>query len=442
MIKNRSTLVTTEAKRLALDCIERAIHASHPTHTVHHSVERSGTKLSVAGESFDLSNFEDILVVGAGKASGRLAESFESKLGEWITDGLIITTEPVETDTISIVQGSHPIPSETNVEATEQILELLASADEKTLILLLISGGGSSLLCAPASPVSLSALQAVNESLLAEGVPIDDINAVRKHLSRVKGGQLATVADPATSVGIIMSDVVGDDCAVIASGPTVPDGTTFSDANAVFDSYGIDPPLSVRDRISAGVSCTIPETPPPDDTRFDTVTNVVLLDSGKPLRAAASLVRSRGYNPLVLGSHIRGESREVAKALVGIAEQIQSTGTPIAPPAVVLTGGETTVSITGSGTGGPNHECVVSAGLELPPGITLAAVDTDGIDGSTEMAGGIVDATTFSTTESALSALQHNNTGPFLTEHEAAIEMGPTGTNVNDFRVIVIEAEY
>lgn len=439
MIDNWNALATTSSKRLALECVEKGIHASHPRTVIQRTVDCSGSTLSVAGSQIDLDAYEKVIVVGAGKASGAFAEELESLLGSVIDDGIVIAPTSAATERITTTVGTHPLPSETNVDATEAILTQLRHATAETLVLVLISGGGSALLTAPPPTVSLEAVQDVTNQLLESGAPIPKINAVRKHLSRVKGGQLAQAAAPATVVGLIMSDVVGDDLSVIASGPTVPDSTTYSDVDACFRNYAIDPPAAIAERIRDGTAGRIAETPGPAEIAFESVTNILVADSGTPLRAAAALVQDRGYNPLILSSRIQGESREAAKSLVAIGEEIQQTGRPVAPPAVVLTGGETTVTITGDGDGGPNQEFAVGGAIDIPDGIALAAVDTDGIDGSTNAAGGIVDASTVDDREAARSALQTNDTNPYLSSRDALIRTGPTGTNVNDFRVMVVE---
>ena len=438
MITNRSALATTPAKRLALDCIVEGITASHPNTVINRAVSLDGSILSIAGHTVDLSDYEEVLVVGAGKASGTMAQALEAILGDTIDAGEVICPTTVETASIDISLGTHPLPSEQNVTATQSILARVREAGENTLVLVLISGGGSALLTAPAAGISLADVSEITENLLESGAPIDAINAVRKHLSDIKGGKLAAEATPATVVGLVMSDVVGDDLSVIASGPTVPDESTFADVRHCFATYGIDVPDVIQERIAAGERGDIADTPGSASAVFNRVTNILVADSGTPLRAAAAFVQDRGYNPLLLSSRIEGESREAAKSLVAIGAEIQQTGRPVAPPAVVLTGGETTVTIAGDGSGGPNQEFALSAAVDMPPGITVAAVDTDGIDGATTTAGGLVDYETVTDRRAAIEALRNNNSNPYLDARNAAIDTGPTGTNVNDFRVLVV----
>lgn len=439
MIRNRDQLATTNSRELALRCIEAGIAASDPAQVLDNAVTCTGDMLQINGTSFDLSAYEEVLVVGGGKASGEQARVIADMLGDTIDAGLVITRDDLSIAGITVRVGDHPVPSERGVTATAELLSLLEGANEETLVLALITGGGSALLPAPADGITLSDVQTVTEALLSSGATIHEINAVRKHLSAIKGGGLARAAAPATVVGLLMSDVVGDDLSVIASGPTVPDPTTFQDARDVLDRYAIDVSASIDQRLQDGIDGILPETPGPHDPVFDQVTNVLTADSATPIRAAMSFLEDQADDALFLSSRIQGESREAAKSMVAIGEEIRVSGHPCNPPVVVLSGGETTVTINGDGQGGPNQEFALSAAIAGSPGITIAAVDTDGIDGTSPAAGGIVDADTVTDVTAARDALADNDAYGYLRDHGAILETGPTGTNVNDFRVMVVE---
>ncbi|WP_129115777.1 glycerate kinase type-2 family protein [Halegenticoccus tardaugens] len=448
MIRNADDLGGTDAREIALDCVEAGIEAATPERVVADSVSIDGDALSVAGDRYDLADFDRIVVVGGGKAAGGVARALESVLGDRLAGGVVVTTEPAETDRIDVVVGDHPVPSERGVAGARRVLDLAREADERALVLAAITGGASALLAAPAADVPLADLRATTDALLDSGADIHEINAVRKHLSAIKGGRLARAAAPATIVGLVLSDVVGDDLSVIASGPTAPDDSTYADARSVLDRYGIDAPRSVRERLERGANGEIEETPRADDPAFDRTTNHVLADGFTALDAARDAARERGYEVCVLSSRIRGEAREAAKTHVAVGEEALATGNPVSAPAVVLAGGETTVTVRGDGTGGPNQEFALAGAVELATGpfgtadadAALACVDTDGKDGSTDAAGALVDAKTVTDLGDARAALADNDAFSHLDGLNALIRTGPTGTNVNDLRVFVVDA--
>ncbi|QIO24829.1 glycerate kinase [Haloarcula sp. JP-L23] len=441
MIRNRTALGSSSGHEVALDCIEAAIDAAAPETTTRTSVSLDEDTLCIGETTYNLSDYTDVVLVGGGKAAGGVTRALESILGESLTGGQIVVKQPADTTAVQSTVGDHPLPSERNIEATAAVLDILEEADEDTLVLFVLTGGASALLSAPAGDLTLDDLQATTDRLLDGGVPIDEINAVRKHLSGLKGGRVARRAAPATVVGLLLSDVVGNDLSTIGSGPSVPDETTYEDALSVFERHDLTPPSAVHDHLEAGVAGAVAETPFPDDPVFDRVTNYLVGDNAKALEAAATVARERGYEPLVLTSRLRGEAREVAKPLVATAEEAAATGTPVDPPAVLLAGGETTVTITGDGgQGGPNQELVLSGALEHDGDAVVAAVDTDGEDGSSDVAGAIADAATVSDHRWAREALLANDAGSYLSEAGATIETGPTGTNVNDVVVLVVPA--
>ncbi|SIR61534.1 glycerate kinase type-2 family protein [Natronorubrum thiooxidans] len=439
MIGNRTQLATTDARDVALACLEAGIDAGHPRRVIHEAVALEGDTLHVADTTYDLGAYDDLVVLGGGNAAAHVAAALEAVLGDRIDRGVVVTDDPTDLESVTVCVGDHPVPSERGVEGTRRLLEAADAADERTLVLAAITGGGSALMAAPAGDISLADLQATTDALLESGADIHEINAVRKHCSALKGGQLARRLAPATVVGVLLSDVVGNDLSVIASGPVAPDESTFDDALTVIDRYEIDVPVAVANRLERGSTGAIPETPGSDDPVFDRVSNHIVADGMTVLEVASEVAAERGYEPLVLSTRMRGEARESATTHVAIAEEVLATGTPVSPPAVLLSGGETTVTVTGDGTGGPNQEFATSAACSLEGGITVAAVDTDGIDGASDAAGGIVDDGTVDDPKHAQDALAANDVFPYLDKRNALVKTGPTGTNLNDLRVFVIE---
>ena len=424
-------------RRVALDCLAAGIRAAEPSTVVTERMALEGDTLIVDGHRYDLGTYDRVLVVGGGNAAGTAAEALESVLGDRIDGGAVVTDTPGATERVDVLPGDHPIPSERNVQNTRRVVDVAASATPDDLLIGVVTGGGSALLSAPAYGVHLDDLQHVTEELLASGADIEEINAVRKHCSDLKGGQLATTS--ATVVGLVFSDVVGDRLDVVASGPLTPDGSTFAEALAVLQHYDIDVPGAVETRLRRGEGGDHPETPGRFDPAFESVHQHVLANGMTALYSAADAAVDAGYEPLVLGSRIRGEAREAAKVLAGIAEESAATGTPVEPPAVLLSGGETTVTIRGDGRGGPNQEFVLSAALELSDGnVVVAGIDTDGIDGNSDAAGGIASASTAEPRGAARDALAANDAGGFLADRDALVVTGATGTNVNDLRVLVV----
>lgn len=413
MIHNREALEGSRDHRVALDCIEAAIDAAAPESAMRSNIALDGETLTVVGTNYDLTQYENIVLVGGGKATGGITRVLESLLDDRLSNGLVVTEQTVDIETIRSVVGDHPLPSQRNVSATTDLLDIVDTAGEDALILFVLTGGASALLTAPVADLTLDDLRVTTDRLLEGSVPIEETNAVRKHLSKIKGGRLARRATPATIVGLLLSDVVGNDTSTIGSGPTVPDDTSFTDALRVFDRHDIEPPAAVRDHLLAGADGRIEETPSSNDPVFRTVENYLVGDNVAALDAARSAAKEAGYEPLLLSSRLRGEAREVAKTLVAVGEEIATTGTPIEPPAVVLGGGECTVTVAGDGgRGGPNQELVLSAALELDDMQVIAAVDTDGEDGSSAVAGAIADESTVSDATSARAHLlekRHRN---------------------------------
>jgi glycerate 2-kinase len=372
-----------------------------------------------------------------------VARALEATLGDRLSVGVVGVPADADTsglDRVETVRAGHPTPTEGSVEAGERLLEAASAADDRTLVLAVITGGGSACLAAPAGDLALADLRDVTDALLAAGASIEETNAVRKHVSALKGGRLARTAAPATVVGLLVSDVVGDDPGVIASGPTAPDPTTYTGALGVLDRYDIGSP-AVRAHLEAGERGSHPETPAAGSEVFDHVENHVLAGSRTALDAARDHAAAAGYDPLVLSSRVRGEAREAALTGVAVTEEALATGDPVEPPAVILSGGETTVTVRGDGTGGPNGEYALRAALELSGTdvpVTLACVDTDGRDGSADAAGALVDSGTVEAPAVARDALARSDSHGYLAERGAVVRTGATGTNVNDLRVFVV----
>ncbi len=383
------------------------------------------------------------IVIGAGKASAAMARAVEDNWPGPL-EGLVVTRSGhgVPCERIEIVEASHPVPDARGHEAARRILALAGSAGPDDLVLCLISGGGSALLTLPADGLTLEDKQAVNRALLASGADITAMNAVRKHLSAIKGGRLAAAASPAPMVSLLISDVPGDDPSVIGSGPTVPDATTFADARGILARYGITPPPAVAAHLAAAAD----ETPKPDDPRLTHAVATIIASPMACLEAAADVARAAGVTPLILGDAIEGEAREIGKAIAGIALSALTHGQPIAGPAVLLSGGETTVTVKGKGRGGRNVEFLagLTLGLDGAARIHALAGDTDGIDGSEDNAGAIVTPDTMARARAAgldIPALMAvNDCYTLFSALGDLVVTGPTLTNVNDFRAILIES--
>jgi glycerate 2-kinase len=384
------------------------------------------------------------VVVGAGKAAASMARAVEA---HWPADkplaGLVVTRYghglgPLKR--IEVVEAAHPIPDAAGEMAARRILDLVKGLGPDDLALCLISGGGSALLSLPALGIALDDKQALNKALLRSGANINEINCVRKHLSAIKGGRLAVAAAPARIVSLIISDVPGDDPSVIASGPTTPDASTLADAKAVLKRYGIVPPPSVQALLDDSKS----ETPKPGDPAFSRSETRIIAAPQASLEAAAELASRAGYRPLILGDAIEGEATEVGKVMAGIARQVVMHREPAPPPCVLISGGETTVTVKGAGKGGRNVEFLLSMAVELDgrPRVFAIAGDTDGTDGAEEVAGAIITPDSLERAGrlglNARAALADNDAHSFFRALGDEVVTGPTLTNVNDFRAILV----
>jgi len=383
------------------------------------------------------------LVLGAGKAAAAMASAVET---HWPSnapiEGLVITRygHGVPTRRIRVVEAGHPVPDESGQLAAREILELARTLGEDDLLLALVSGGGSSLLALPVAEVSMADLKAVTRALLASGAPIQDMNTVRKHLSAIQGGRLAA-ATRASVHALVISDVTGDDPTHIASGPCAPDPTTYADAIAVLARYGVDPPASIRGYLERGARGQFEETPKPGDALFKRIDNRVIATAHQSLLAAARFFEANGIAPVILGDSVTGESSEVAKVFAAIAREARVHGHPMRPPLALISGGETTVTVHGDGRGGRCSEFLLSLAIELGglEGVWALACDTDGIDGSEDNAGAIVTPDTLARSAGdAKQRLAKNDGYGFFSGLGDLVVTGPTRTNVNDYRVILL----
>lgn len=381
-----------------------------------------------------------VVVVGAGKASARMAEAVEAMWGP--CEGLVITRygygRPCKG--IEIVEAGHPIPDQAGVKATKRMINLVEGLGQDDFVLALISGGASALLVAPAGDITLSEKQELNAELLASGAPISEINTLRKHLSRVKGGQLALAAHPAQMLSLVISDVPGDDLAYIGSGPTVGDASSPEDACAILQKWGIEPTATISNVLAGGAYVVHP-----DDPILSRVETRIVAAPSQSLTAAAALAQDAEVHVRFLGGAVEGEARDVAQKQANLALTIQAEHGSNSSPILLLSGGELTVTRRGQGIGGPNAEfCLALAiALEGAPGIHAIACDTDGVDGAAEVAGALIGPDTLSRAEAlgvdAQKALSTNDTHSFFGTVGGQIVTGPTLTNVNDFRAILIQ---
>ena len=383
------------------------------------------------------------IVIGAGKASAAMARALEDHWSGPL-EGLVVTRYGYEVpcDRIEIVQAAHPVPDAAGIEAAQRIRQLVTGLTADDLVIALISGGGSSLLVAPGEGLTLADKQAVNTALLHSGASISEMNCVRRHLSSLKGGRLAAVCHPAQVLTLLISDVPGDDPIDIASGPTVGDPTTCADALAIVERYRISVPPAVRSLLESGAG----ETIKPGDPRLQGIQTRMITAPQIALEAAAQVARDAGITPYILGDSLEGEARDLGKAMAGITRQVALHGQPFQTPCVLLSGGEATVTLRGTGRGGRNVEFLLSLGVALNglPGVYALAGDTDGVDGAEEIAGALLTPDTLARAwalgTNPRSSLDNNDGHGFFQALGDAVVTGPTLTNVNDFRAILIAA--
>jgi len=412
--------------------------AADPERAVGRSLTLEGDNIVVDGTSFTA---ERVFVVAAGKAAGTMAKAVRVLLDERVSGGLVVTKDGHDPgpEDFETVFASHPEPDERGVEAARKVQELAGSLGEGDLLLALISGGASALLADPAPPIELADLKELTGDLLKSGADIGEINTVRKHVSVLKGGGLARLAHPAPTVALLLSDVVGDDPSSIASGLTVPDTTTLEDTRRVLERYRIYPPESIAEHLRDAE-----ETPATDDPVFEGVVNVICGGGRHAAEAAAQKAEALGYAPLLLTTTLTGDALGAADMYAAVIREVLASGNPVSSPCAIVSGGEATVTVRGGGDGGPNQEFALALAIELDgvEGWAAFSADTDGHDGSTEAAGGIVDGQTARGIRDGgvdpEEALADNDSFPALRAGGALLVTGPTGTNVNDLRVALI----
>ncbi len=416
-------------RRQALRIFQAALKAADPAEAVLRHAHLVGVEA-----------YRNIYVIGAGKASAQMARAVERLLGSRIKGGEINVKDghAAALRRIRINECSHPIPDQRGVAGARRIAQIASQAGPDDFIVCLISGGASALLPFPAPPITLAEKQKTTRLLLNCGANIHEINCVRKHISLIKGGQLARLAYPATLLTLVLSDVIGDDLDVIGSGPTVPDRSTFADARAIFDKYRIwsKLPAAVRNRFTSAVG----ETPKPGDKIFEKTRTIIVGSNALAVDAAVLEARRLGFHTLVLSTFIEGEAREVARLHAAVAKELRATGRPIQTPACVISGGETTVTIRGQGLGGRNQEFALAAALDIA-GLSdtlILSAGTDGTDGPTDAAGALVDGTTLTRGRNAAAFLANNDSYHFFEAIGDLIKTGPTGTNVADIHLILV----
>jgi len=455
-IKNKEELISNskspfdrKARKLALNSLETALEAADPRGLIKSKVKLKEGLLTINKHLFDLKKFHNIFVVGGGKASGLMAEALEVILKDRITDGCLnipYASGHYEVRRIKLQEAGHPIPDEAGVEGTRRMLDLVSHADENDLVICLVSGGGSSLMPLPRDEMSLQDKKIVTEALLKSGASINEINAVRKHISDFKGGWLAKKAYPATVINLLLSDVVGDSLDAIASGPAVSDSTTFQDAIKALKKYMLwnRIPETVKTALLNGQKGRILETPKADDIAFKKVYNFIVGNNRSASLAAYEKLREAGLNTLFLTSCMEGEARHVGGIFAAMARETVASGKPILKPCGIVAGGETTVTVVGKGVGGRNQEIALGAALKIDGvnGAVVASISTDGVDGPTDAAGALADGKTIlRSRELELDAeefLADNDSYAFFSKLGDLILTGSTGTNVNDVSVIVV----
>ncbi len=441
-------------KTIAKDIFSKGVVAVHPFKRLKDSVclEKNRLCIRMHGDSekaFDLEAFRRIFIIGTGKASASMAQAVEEILGDRVTKGVITTKYghllPLKkTETI---EAGHPIPDQKGLEGTKKIKSLLSESGAQDLVIFLLSGGGSALLPLPAQGITLEEKQKVTQLLLDCGADIKEINTIRKHISQIKGGWLAKLAYPATVIGFILSDVVGDPLDIIASGPTVADSSTFEEAWEIVRKYDLVDkiPTSVRNHLLLGKEGKIEETPKPGDMAFERVHQFLVASNLHALHAVEKGAISYGFNSLILSSSIVGETREAARFHSAIAKEVISSGHPVSRPACIISGGETTVTLRGRGLGGRNQEFALAGALDISgiEKIVLLSGGTDGTDGPTDATGAIADHTTIFRAQSmgldARAHLENNDAYPFFKKLGDLLITGPTHTNVMDVRILLVD---
>jgi glycerate 2-kinase len=438
----------TQLRAHAREIFLAGLKAADPLDAVKKSVRLRNDHLQVANRSYPLSRIRHLFVTGCGKAAARMALAIEDLLGDRVADGLVVIKygHDLPLQRIKVVEAGHPIPDEAGLGGARQIVELVRAAGENDLVLFLISGGGSALFPGPADGLTLADKQRTTQMLLQSGATIQETNAVRKHISKLKGGRFAKLVAPAHLVSLILSDVVGDSLEAIASGPTVGDATTYADCLEIVQRYDLREkiPDSVVNLLGRGAQGAVDETPKPSDAVFQKVQNVVIGSNQTALKAAKLQAEVLGYHTQILSSSIEGESRAVARSHSALVKEIALTDKPVRRPACVISGGETTVTVRGDGLGGRNQEFALAAAIQIDglDGAVVLSAGTDGTDGVTDAAGGVVDGSTIQRGRArgldAAAFLTRNDSYHFLKATKDLLITGPTFTNVMDLQVMLV----
>lgn len=421
------------------DILKASLKAADPKAAVLRFLRVEEGRIRAGDKSFEA---QRVFILAVGKAAGAMAQGAEEVLGDKVHGGLVVTKEghEVPLNSLETIIAAHPEPDIRSHQAARRVASLAGSLQQGDLLLTLISGGASALLADAAEGIQLEDLARLNLALLKSGASITEINTVRKHISTLKGGGLARLAAPAQVLALLLSDVVGDDPSSIGSGPTAPDPTTLEDVSAVLKRYEITPPPGIEQHLKKAA-----ETPKPGDPVFTQVTNLLVGSGRLSAVAAAQRAAELGYSPVILSTYITNPAQEIATIYAAIIREVLESGHPLPPPCAIISGGEATVVVRGEGTGGPNQEFALSLALQLEglDGWAALAVDTDGTDGPTNAAGGLVSGTTACTMrENGVDppkALLSNDSYPALNAAGALLLTGPTGTNVNDLRVALVD---
>jgi glycerate 2-kinase len=438
----------TRLRRDALEIFRAGLVAASARNAVRKHLSLGSGSIKAGTIRLPLNDFDRIFLIAAGKAAVEMAGAVAEILGSYLTRGIVVTKHGHATSRpggIEVIEASHPIPNDAGVSASSAIQSLLRELNARDLVILAISGGASALLSAPAAPITLDAKQRTTDLLLRAGATIEELNAVRKHISALKGGQLSSLAYPATIVSLILSDVIGDRLDVIGSGPTAPDPSTFSDALDILRKFFLlnRVPATVRNRLEEGERGKLRETPKPGDPLFKCTHNLVIGSNRLALQAAAQEAKSRGFHPLILSSAIEGEARAVARTHAQILREVALSGNPVRSPACILSGGETTVTVKGKGKGGRNQEFALAAAVEIDglPNLAVLSAGTDGTDGPTDAAGALATGETIQRARQIrLDPAKHlaeNNSYVFFNALGDLVTTGATGTNVMDIHVLL-----
>jgi glycerate 2-kinase len=443
-------MTALDLRASAAQLLRAALAAVDPAEAVYRFVSRVGDRILIDGQAYALHDFDHVYLIGAGKAAVPMTEAIGEVLRDRLSGGVIITkyqhVDRSLPDQLRVHEAGHPVPDEQAVAATRDLAVLLDQVTPRDLVFCVISGGGSALMTLPAEGITLADLQATTQLLLRAGATIQQINTIRKHLDTIKGGGLVRLAHGAPIVSLILSDVIGDDLSVIASGPTVSDPTTFTEAWRVIEQLDLvgQLPASVCTRLKRGVAGEILDTPKPGDPLFDRVQTVIIGSNAQAAQAAETAACRLNFNTLLLSTQVQGEAREVAKIAAAIAREIAVYNRPVAKPACVILGGETTVTLKGNGLGGRNQEIALAGALAIDglPNNLIAAVGTDGTDGPTDAAGAIATGETVGRAKAigldAQAHLANNDSYHFFQALGDLIVTGPTGTNVNDLLFILV----